>query len=143
MASKILIFSQMRLLVIEDEPRLRHNLAKALREDGYAVDTSETGDEGFYKASSCDYDAIVLDVMLPKMDGWEILKKLRTTKTTPVLMLTARDATTERHHLQCSERVGSCSNVQPKRKRLRRGFRHRMRNSGEGFASYFQTVFPE
>ena len=60
------------------------------------MDTSETGDEGFYKASSCEYDAIVLDVMLPKMDGWEVLKQLRTTKTTPVLMLTARDATTDR-----------------------------------------------
>lgn len=86
----------MRLLVIEDEPRLLHNLARALREEGYAVDTSETGDEGYYKASTFDYDAIVLDVMLPKMDGWEVLKKLRQSKTTPVLMLTARDTTQDR-----------------------------------------------
>ena len=86
----------MRLLVVEDEPRLLRNLAKALREEGYAVDTAEDGDDGLFKAQTYDYDAVVLDVMLPKRDGWEILAKVRAQKQTPVLMLTARDAHTDR-----------------------------------------------
>jgi len=86
----------MRILVVEDEPRLLRNLAKALREEGYAVDTSESGDEGLYKAESYEYDAVVLDVMLPRLDGWELLQRLRKQKRTPVLMLTARDAPKDR-----------------------------------------------
>lgn len=86
----------MRILVVEDEADLLSGLAKALREEGYAVDTSADGEEGIYKAKSSDYDAIVLDVMLPKLDGWEILQRLRKTKKTPVLMLTARDASRDR-----------------------------------------------
>jgi two-component system OmpR family response regulator len=86
----------MRILVVEDEPRLLRNLAKALREEGYAVDTAETGDEGLYKAQTCDYDAMVLDIMLPGLDGWEVLGRLRKTRQTPVLLLTARDATRDR-----------------------------------------------
>jgi two-component system, OmpR family, response regulator len=86
----------MRLLVVEDEPRLLRSLSKALREEGYAVDTSETGDEGLYKAESYDYDVVILDVMLPRMDGWQILERLRKKKRTPVLMLTARDGPVDR-----------------------------------------------
>jgi two-component system OmpR family response regulator len=86
----------MRILVVEDEPRLLRSLAKALREEGYAVDTAEAGDDGLYKAENCDYDAIVLDVMLPRLDGWQLLERLRQRKPTPVLMLTARDATRDR-----------------------------------------------
>jgi len=86
----------MRILVVEDEPRLLRNLAKALREEGYAVDTAEAGDDGLYKAENYDYDAIVLDGMLPRLDGWELLQRLRKSKQTPVLMLTARDATRDR-----------------------------------------------
>src|SRR5262249_36008963 len=86
----------MRILVVEDEPRLLRNLAKALREEEYAVDTAEDGQEGLYKAQNSDYDAIVLDVMLPRLDGWEILERLRAKKPTPVLMLTARDAHADR-----------------------------------------------
>ncbi len=86
----------MRILVVEDEPRLLRNLAKALREEGYAVDTAEAGDEGLYKAESYNYDAIVLDVMLPALDGWGVLDNLRKQKQTPVLMLTARDAHNDR-----------------------------------------------
>jgi two-component system OmpR family response regulator len=86
----------MRVLVVEDEPRLLRNLAKALREEGYAVDTAEAGDEGLYKAENYDYDAVVLDVMLPRLDGWELLRRLREHKPTPVLMLTARDAPKDR-----------------------------------------------
>ena len=86
----------MRILVVEDEPDLLSSLAKALREEGYAVDTAADGEEGLFKAESWDYDAIVLDVMLPKRDGWAVLKSLRESKKTPVLMLTARDGTKDR-----------------------------------------------
>jgi two-component system, OmpR family, response regulator len=86
----------MRILIIEDEPRLLRNLARALREEGYAVDVAAAGDEGLYKAESYNYDAIVLDIMLPRLDGWEILERLRKQKDTPVLMLTARDAFKDR-----------------------------------------------
>ncbi len=86
----------MRVLVVEDEPRLLRNLAKALREAGYAVDTADAGDDGLFKAEGCEYDAIVLDVMLPRLDGWEVLERLRKSRRTPVLMLTARDATSDR-----------------------------------------------
>ena len=86
----------MRILVVEDEPRLLSNLAKALREAGYAVDTADAGDDGIYKAEIHDYDAIVLDVMLPRLDGWQILERLRQQKQTPVLMLTARDTSKDR-----------------------------------------------
>jgi two-component system, OmpR family, response regulator len=86
----------MRVLVVEDEPDLLGSLMKALREDGYAVDGAPDGEEGLYKAEGCDYDAIVLDIMLPGIDGWELLRRLRKTKMTPVLMLTARDAVRDR-----------------------------------------------
>ena len=86
----------MRVLAVEDEPDLLNSLMKALREDGYAVDGAPDGDEGLFKAESYDYDAIVLDIMLPGIDGWELLRRLRQTKKTPVLMLTARDAERDR-----------------------------------------------
>lgn len=86
----------MRVLVVEDEPRLLRNLAKALREEGYAVDTADAGDDGLFKAETYNYDAVVLDIMLPRLDGWEVLARLRKQKQTPVLMLTARDATKDR-----------------------------------------------
>ena len=86
----------MRVLAVEDEPDLLGSLLKALREDGYAVDGAPDGEEGLYKAESYDYDAVVLDIMLPGIDGWEVLNRLRKTKKTPVLMLTARDAVRDR-----------------------------------------------
>ena len=86
----------MRLLVVEDEPDLLAGLVRALRKQGYAVDSASDGEDGLYKAESIDYDAIVLDVMLLKLDGWEVLSRLRKTKATPVLMLTARDRSTDR-----------------------------------------------
>ena len=60
----------MRILVVEDEPRLLRNLAKALREEGYAVDAAADGEDGLFKAQAFNYDAIILDVMMPKLDGW-------------------------------------------------------------------------
>jgi two-component system OmpR family response regulator len=86
----------MRVLAVEDEPDLLGSLMKAMREDGYAVDGAPDGEDGLYKAESYDYDAIVLDIMLPGIDGWELLRRLRKTKKTPVLMLTARDAVRDR-----------------------------------------------
>ncbi len=86
----------MRLLVVEDEADLRAGLEQALREEGYAVDGAADGEDGLYKAETWDYDAIVLDVMLPKLDGWQILARLRKLKKIPVLLLTARDGVRDR-----------------------------------------------
>lgn len=86
----------MRLLVVEDEPDLLSGLAQALRKQGYAIDTATDGEDGLYKATVTDYDAIILDVMLPRLDGWEVLARLRAIKPTPVLMLTARDRSSDR-----------------------------------------------
>jgi two-component system, OmpR family, response regulator len=86
----------MKILVVEDEPRLQRSLAKALREAGYAVDLASDGEEALYKGECSDYNVIVLDVMLPKMDGWQVLIRLRRQKRTPVLMLTAKDAPPDR-----------------------------------------------
>jgi two-component system OmpR family response regulator len=86
----------MRVLVVEDEPDLIESLMKALREDGYAVDGAAEGEDGLYKAENYEYDAVVLDIMLPRIDGWEVLRRLRQTRKTPVLMLTARDAVPDR-----------------------------------------------
>lgn len=86
----------MRILIVEDEPDLLSGLALALRDEGYAVDTAADGEDGLFKAESAEYDAIVLDVMLPKLDGWSVLEQLRAHRRTPVLMLTARDTTGDR-----------------------------------------------
>jgi two-component system OmpR family response regulator len=86
----------MRVLVVEDEPDLLDSLSRALREDGYAVDVAADGDEGLFKAQTYEYDALVLDIMLPGKDGWEVLRQLRQSKKTPVLMLTARDGVRDR-----------------------------------------------
>ena len=86
----------MRILIVEDEPDLLHGLARSLREEGYAVDTAADGEDGIFKALEVNYDAIVLDVMLPRLDGWEVLRRLRAEKKTPVLLLTARDRSADR-----------------------------------------------
>jgi len=86
----------MRVLVVEDEPDLLGSLMRALRDEDYAVDGAADGEEGLYKAENYDYDVVVLDIMLPGIDGWELLGRLRKTKKTPVLMLTARDAIPDR-----------------------------------------------
>jgi two-component system OmpR family response regulator len=85
-----------RVLVVEDEPDMRDAVAMFLREGGYSIDTAADGKDGLSKALTWNYDAIVLDVMLPLVDGWKVLSELRKTKTTPVLMLTARDAVNDR-----------------------------------------------
>lgn len=86
----------MRLLIIEDDPLLLHSLREGLQEEHYATDTAMDGAEGLKMARDIDFDAIILDGMLPVIDGWEFLTRLRETRTTPVLMLTARDAVPDR-----------------------------------------------
>ncbi len=86
----------MRVLVVEDEPDLRRVLAQALREAGYAVDEASDGEDGLYKATSWEYDALVLDLMLPRLSGLEVLRRLRDKRSTPVLILTARDTIPDR-----------------------------------------------
>lgn len=86
----------MRILIVEDEAALRNGLLKLLREEGYAADAAVDGEEGLRKAMECDYDAIVLDYLMPTMDGREMLRRLRHTKRTPVMMLTARNAVDDR-----------------------------------------------
>jgi two-component system OmpR family response regulator len=86
----------MRLLIIEDDPALQRTLAATLREENYAVDTASDGAEGLAKARRGPYDVIVLDVMLPKLDGWAVLAALRPAVATPVLMLTALDTPPDR-----------------------------------------------
>ena len=81
----------MRILVIEDDARMAGVIAKGLRENSYAVDVAQDGEAGLYQAAINDYDVIVLDVLLPKHDGFEVCRELRTRgDTTPILMLTAR-----------------------------------------------------
>jgi len=88
----------MRLLIAEDEEDFRKTLAKALRAEGYAVDESEDGHDALYKIESTAYDVVVLDVMLPGMDGFQVLRQMRQTRKTPVLMLTARSQIDDRIH---------------------------------------------
>ena len=83
----------MRVLLVEDEPRAAQVLAKGLREQAYAVDIAEDGHRALHLASSNDYDAVVLDIMLPAVDGFAVCKEVRRQGSrVPVLMLTARDA---------------------------------------------------
>jgi DNA-binding response OmpR family regulator len=87
----------MRILLVEDEPRAAQVLAKGLREQAYAVDVAKNGTDALYQASLTDYDAIVLDVMMPGLDGFEVCREIRRTgSNVPVLMLTARDAVDSR-----------------------------------------------
>jgi two-component system OmpR family response regulator len=82
----------MRILLVEDEPDVRLAISRSLREEGYAVDEADNGIDGLGKAKWWEYDAIILDVMLPKMDGLKVLAALREKLKTPVLILSARDS---------------------------------------------------
>jgi two-component system copper resistance phosphate regulon response regulator CusR len=86
----------MRVLVIEDEPKAGAYVKKGLEESGCSVDLATDGAQGLLLAQEEEYDVIVLDVMLPVLDGWSVLKRLRATRTTPVLFLTARDDVADR-----------------------------------------------
>lgn len=86
----------MRILVIENEPRLGDQLKKGLEENGYAVDVAPDGAEGRYLSAERDYALILLDVMLPGVDGFAVLQAIRRTSKVPVLVLTARDKVEDR-----------------------------------------------
>ncbi|MDZ4372440.1 MAG: heavy metal response regulator transcription factor [Phenylobacterium sp.] len=86
----------MKILIIEDEPKTVAYLRKGLSEHGYMVDVATDGDDGLHMAETGDYDAMVLDVMLPRLDGVALLERLRRHRDTPVIMLTARDTVDDR-----------------------------------------------
>ena len=87
----------MRLLLVEDDTKLSDILARSLREQGYAVDVSYDGTDAVYQASVNEYDALILDVNLPKQSGVEVSRGLRAKgRSMPILMLTARDAVNDR-----------------------------------------------
>ena len=87
----------MRILIVEDEKKAAAYLQKGLTEQGFIVDVSAEGQEGFLLAATVDYDLIILDVMMPLRDGWSVLQELRRGgKQTPVLFLTARDSVDDR-----------------------------------------------
>ncbi len=87
----------MRVLVVEDEPKMAGLVKRGLEEEGIAVDVADRGEDAVWMASSTEYDVVVLDVMLPGLDGFEVCRRLRADEVwTPVLMLTARDAIEDR-----------------------------------------------
>lgn len=87
----------MRLLLVEDDPRIARFVAKGLREQAYAVDISVTGEDALYQAAINAYDVIILDVMIPGKDGFQVCRELRRSGLkVPILMLTARDAVEDR-----------------------------------------------
>jgi two-component system copper resistance phosphate regulon response regulator CusR len=87
----------MRILLVEDEARMAQVIKRGLREAAYAVDVARDGEDALYQASINDYDAVILDVMIPKLDGFQVCRELRAQGSRiPVLMLTARDAVEDR-----------------------------------------------
>jgi two-component system copper resistance phosphate regulon response regulator CusR len=87
----------MRILLVEDEARMAQAIKRGLRQAAYAVDVARDGEDALYQASINDYDAVILDVMIPKRDGFEVCRELRAQGSRiPVLMLTARDAVEDR-----------------------------------------------
>src|SRR3979411_2124453 len=87
----------MRILLVEDETRMAQAIKRGLRGAAYAVDVARDGEDALYQASINDYDAVILDVMIPKRDGFEVCRELRAQGSRiPVLMLTARDAVEDR-----------------------------------------------
>ena len=86
----------MRILIVEDDRKAAQYLRQGLTEHGFVVDTAFDGVDGAHLASTGNYDLVVLDVMLPGRDGWQVLGELRRSKATPVLFLTARDGVEDR-----------------------------------------------
>lgn len=84
----------MRILVIEDEKKVANFIKRGLEEEHYAVDIAYDGETGLYMTEVNEYDLVVLDLMIPRLDGWEVLKRIRDNKNNvPILILTAKDST--------------------------------------------------
>ena len=121
----------MKILIVEDEPHAAEYLRQGLAESGYLVEVALNGTDGLYAAMNVDHDLVILDVMLPGIDGFAVLSALRTSKQVPVLMLTARGQTSDKlkgfelgpmtiwsNHFSfpnCSRGFVRCSSVAPKR----------------------------
>jgi two-component system copper resistance phosphate regulon response regulator CusR len=86
----------MRILIIEDETKSAEYLKKGLRDSGYQVEVAHDGIDGLFIAQSSDFDLLILDVMLPGMDGWGVIRRFRERSQVPVLFLTARDSVEDR-----------------------------------------------
>jgi two-component system OmpR family response regulator len=87
----------MRILVVDDERDFARALARSLEDEGFAVDLSADGEEGLFRMREIRYDAVVLDIMLPRLDGWTVLEAARRAQVrTPILLLTARDEVSDR-----------------------------------------------
>lgn len=87
----------MRLLLVEDDPQLSGTLARGLREQAYAVDVARDGEEALYQSSVSPYDAVILDISLPRLDGFQVCQRIRATgSAVRILMLTARTETSDR-----------------------------------------------
>jgi len=96
----------MKLLVVDDERRIAESIKQGLEQEGYAVDVAFDGEDGYNAAWADEYDAIILDVMMPVMNGFEVVQKLRSMGNhTPVLMLTARGPD-----------AGYCGGARPRRR---------------------------
>src|SRR5437016_9862695 len=89
--------ARMRLLLVEDDARIARFVAKGLREQAYAVDIAATGEDALYQAAINTYDLVILDVMIPSRNGFEVCRELRKSgQRMPILMLTARDTLEDR-----------------------------------------------
>src|SRR5439155_20986382 len=89
----VLLVSEVRILLVEDEPNAARALAKGLREQAYAVDLAADGEAALFQVATTDFDAVILDVMLPIKDGFAVCRSVRASGwAVPILMLTARDS---------------------------------------------------
>src|SRR5205814_7310855 len=104
----------MRILIVEDEPKLARLLARGLAEEGHPADVAATGEDALWMAGAAAYDAIVLDVMLPGLDGFAVCRTLREREIwTPVLMLTARGEIEDRIEGLDTGQTTTCSSPLP------------------------------
>ena len=86
----------MKILIVEDESKTVDYLKKGLTEAGFVVDAAQNGTDGLHLAETGEYVLVILDVMMPGLDGWSVLRELRRSKETPVLFLTAKDRVEDR-----------------------------------------------
>ena len=137
----------MRLLIVEDEVDLADALRRALEEQGYACDLAYDGPSGLHSARSCDYDLVLLDLMLPGLDGRGLLEELRRHRPVPVLVLTARDATSDKVallNLGADDYLTKPFQLDEVRMIVRRGLDRRMlQKENEGLRRELETYQPD